>query len=175
MKTRQFYRIAGSWIVLFALILLATPAIRAAEGVIPANVTIAGAPVSVEGVDPLEFGVLTLPSTSEAGWILYPLDGLLQLYVGDVTSTDLIPNDHHRGRFRISGTAGLSVNFTVEVTTDFADPQLSLLSVGPDQDTPQILDMNGQLELYIGGLLSISPGAAAGVHGDAVITMVANY
>jgi hypothetical protein len=175
MKTKRFYRIAGSWIGLFALILLATPAIRAEEGTIPASVTIAEA-LTVEGLNPLEFGMLTAPSTSEAQWMLYPQEGsALFHYSGDLTSIDPIPNDESHGTFRILGTPNMSVNYTVSVTTDFANANLSLLSVGDSPDSPQVLDANGEVVVNVGGWLSILPGAAIGVHSDAVITMVANY
>ncbi len=174
MKTNRLIRIAGSCIVVFAAVLLAMSSIRAAEGVIPASVLI-NEPLEVLGVAPLEFGVLTPPSSSEAQWWLDATGGSsLAHYFGDVTSTDPIANDESRGRFQILGPPSTSVNYTVSVTIDFADPQLSLLSVETSQSSPQILDINGQLEVYIGGLLSINPGVATGAH-DALITMVANY
>lgn len=174
MKTKRFYRIAGSCIVLLALIILATPAIRAEEGTIPATITIAEG-LTIDAVNPLEFGMITAPLNGYAQWIVNPLTGNLVLTTGDPTSADLIANDHIRGTFRIYGTSGLSVNFTVTVTTDFADPQLSLLSVQAEPPSPQILDINGQLEVLVGGTLGIDPGVASGEHNDAVITMVANY
>ena len=177
MKTSQFNRIAGSLIVLLAALLLTMPSTRAAEGTIPAGVTI-GEALTVQGVDPLEFGLLTVPSTSEAQWMLYPQTGSTLLhYAGDVTSTDPIANDEHQGSFLITGPPNTSVYYTISDWIDFADPNLSLLGVGifPDGTNPQLLDASGELVVHVGGWLSINPGVAIGAHTDAVITLEANY
>jgi hypothetical protein len=176
MYARRFDRIAGFLIILFAALLLATPSIRAGEGTTPASVTIAE-PITVTGVDPLDFGDLTAPTTSVSTWTVSSLDGTMS-QTGDLTSTDLYANDHNRGSFQILGTPFLTVNFTVTVSTDFADPNLSLTAVEVYPSSPQSLPDNGGvglLDVQVGGQLSINPGVAAGVHNDAVITMVANY
>ncbi|MHC4642287.1 MAG: DUF4402 domain-containing protein [Planctomycetota bacterium] len=173
MKTKRFYRIAGSCIVAFALILLAMSSIRAEEGTIPASVTITEA-LTVEGVNSLEYGVFTAPQSSLTNWIMSPVDGSLS-QTGDISSTDLDPADHNRGSFRILGSPGMSVYYTVAVTTDFADPYLNLVVVGAYPSSPQLLDTNGELVLQIGAQLNIMPQVAEGVHNDAVITLVANY
>jgi hypothetical protein len=173
MNTRRLVRIAGFLIILFVALLLAMPAIRAAEGTIPASVTISEA-VTVQGVDPLEFGMLTAPQNAATFWTLIAANNYLN-QSGDLTSTDLIPSDHSRGSFQIFGTPDLSVNFTLSVTTDFADPELILFSPQVYPASPQLLDANGTLVVQVGAALQINPAAAAGVHNDAVITMVANY
>ena len=135
-------------------------------------------PLTIDGIDALTFGTLTPPTNPLecAIWILSAVDGLT-LTSGE--GEDPVALDHSRGMFRLIGAPGATVTYSVAVTTQFADPDLSL-TVSADNVNPAtgtvILDAStGVLEVYLGGVLEICPGVVIASHNDAVITLTANY
>ena len=150
--------------------------IEADTGTIQANVTVAEA-IAVAGVDALVFGLLSAPSTGSDTWTVNATNGPL-VQGGATSSVDLDLVDHSRGSFTIGavGAASESVTYSVAVTTDFGDGSLSLGALQMDPPSPSLLDaITEDLTVLIGGTLTISAGAAPGLHSDAVITMTADY
>lgn len=177
MKTQQITRCVCTVLVIFAVVAFLLPPIRAADGTIDASVEIS-IPLEVIPVDVLGFGTLTPPtSTVEcAFWTLSAFDGLV-LTSGE--GEDPVDLDHGRGMFRLIGDPGAAVTYSVEVTTQFGDPDLTLTvsadNVNPPTGTVILDDITGILEVQFGGVLQICDEVVVKTHNDARITMTANY
>ena len=177
MKTQQITRCVCTVLVIFAVVAFLMPPIRAVEGTINARVEIS-IPLEVNPVDVLGFGTLTPPTSSGACafWTLSAFDGLV-LTSGE--GEDPVALDHGRGMFRLIGDPGVAVTYSVEVTTQFADPDLTLTvsssNVNPPTGTVILDDISGILEVQFGGVLEICDEVVVKTHNDAVITMTASY
>lgn len=177
MKTQQITRCVCTVLVIFAVAAFLLPPIRAAEGTIDASVTIS-IPLEVNPVDVLGFGTLTPPTDPNvcAFWTLSAFDGLV-LTSGE--GEDPVALDHGRGMFRLIGDPGAAVTYSVAITTQFADPDLTLTvsadNVNPPTGTVILDDITGILEVQFGGVLEICDEVVVKTHNDAVITMTANY
>ena len=177
MKTQQITRCVCTVLVIFAVVAFLMPPIRAVEGTIEARVEIS-IPLEVNPIDALGFGTLTPPTDLVvcAFWTLSAFDGLV-LTSGE--GEDPVAGDHGRGMFRLIGDPGATVSYSVEVTTQFGDPDLTL-TVSADNVNPPtgavILDATtGKLEVQFGGILQICDEVVVKTHNDAVITMTASY
>ena len=176
MKTQQITRCVCTVLVIFAVIAFMLPPIRAADATINATAEI-WIPVEVHGLDALIFGTLTPPTDPFecAFWTLNAFDGLT-LTSGEGEHPVA---DHSRGKFRIIGEPGKSVSYSVAVTNDFGDPDLTLtVSTSSDVNpaSRSALDAStGELEVEVGGVLEICSNVLVKFHNDAVITMTADY
>ena len=177
MKTQQITRCVCIVLVIFAVAAFLLPPVRAAEGTIDASVTIS-IPLEVAPVDVLGFGTLTPPTDLNvcAFWTLNAFNGLT-LTSGE--GEDPVALDHGRGSFRITGDPGATVSYTVAVSKQFGDPDLTLTvtdaNVNPLSGA-QILDATtGILLVEFGGVLQICDEVVVKTHNDARITMTANY
>lgn len=177
MKTQQITRCVCTVLVIFAVVAFMLPPIRAAEGTIDASVTIS-IPLEVNPVDVLGFGTLTPPTDLNvcAFWTLNAFNGLV-LTSGE--GEDPVALDHGRGMFRLTGDPGAAVTYSLAVTTQFGDADLTL-TVSADNVNPAsgavVLDATtGILEVQFGGVLQICDEVAIKTHNDARITMTANY
>lgn len=176
MKTQQITRCVCTVLVIIAVMAYILPPIRAAEGTIDASVLIL-IPLQVNGIDALGFGTLTPPTNPLvcAVWTLNAFNGLT-LTSGQ--SEDPLIGDHGRGMFRLIGALGVTVTYSVAVTTQFGDPDLTLTvsdaNVNP-ASTSALDASTGILEVQFGGVLEICSDVVIKTHNDAVVTMTANY
>lgn len=177
MKTQQITRCVCTVLVIFAVAAFLLPPIRAAEGTIGARVEIS-IPIEVNPVDVLGFGTLTPPTDLVvcAFWTLSAFNGLV-LTSGE--GEDPVALDHGRGMFRLIGDPGASVTYSVAVTQQFADPDLTLTvsadNVNPLTGAVALDATTGILEVQFGGVLQICDEVVVKTHNDARVTMTANY
>lgn len=148
--------------------------LSAAEGSISSTVHIAN-PVVVQGNGSLSFGYLSAPTNGVCDfWTIDPQTGTMT-HDGGGNGVDFIADDHSEGDFIIIGgyIDGEMVNYTVDLTNDFADPYLTLHDISAYPSGP--FELNNPKMIMIGGTLEVCPGAEALLHTDAVITLTANY
>jgi hypothetical protein len=115
--------------------------------------------------------LLSAPSDIDAIWTLSEGTGDLTKTGGN--SKDFIPGDHQRGSFVITGEPTWLVNFTVAVSTPFSDPGLNL-AITPSAGT-LLLGLGGDVQVDVGGVLTIHTTVVSGPHSGAVITIIVNY
>lgn len=131
-------------------------------------------PLEISSDSNLFFGNFIPPSSAVDTWTLRESDGTLEKTGGTGDSQDQYPDDHYRGRLRISGSPNAEVDYSFAVIQDFADANLSLTSIGISPPSPLSLDSLGVSVIEAGGVLNIAPGAASGVH-TATIEVTAKY
>lgn len=152
--------------------------VQADTGQISSTVTIECPAEVIANGGSLDFGYLAAPGNGFCDyWTVSPNTGDPLSHSGSGDGIDFVPTDHSKGNFAIKGSE--LIYYYVYVSTDFADPNLTLddLTLNPEspQDPSPTSGDCSTLEISVGGTLQVCPGATQGLHNDAVITIVANY
>ncbi len=163
--------------LMVAVVAFALPTAHAAEGQIISTVTIECAAEVLSNGGALDFGYLAAPSIGTDFWTVTPFNGALLEHTGDGNGFDFLDGDHSKGGFTIIGSELMI--YSVTVGADFSDPNLHLFNLTLDPPSPQDPGLgNGdclEMNISVGGMLEVWPGAAQGLHNDAVIIIQADY
>ena len=173
MKKRHFATLA----LMVAVVAFVLPTAHGADGQISSTVTIE-CPAEVIAVGgSLDFGYLAAPTTGCDLWTVTPMNGDPLGHSGAGDGYDFLPSDHSKGSFSIRGSE--PITYSVDIGTQFGDPNLTLQDLTLDPLSPQDPSPTSQecltLDISVGGTLEVCPGAASGLHNDAVILITANY
>ncbi len=178
MKTKHLTRLVMVSLLMAGLLTFVATSTKAITGTIGSTVNIECAVEIASNGGSLDFGYLAAPGNGLCDvWTVSPINGVGLVHSGTGNGTDFLSGDHSAGSFTLTGSE--PIIYSVAVTTDFSDGNLTLSNLTLDPLSPQDPSpMTGDcltLPVSVGGDLQVCPGAAQGLHNDAVITITANY
>ncbi len=178
MKTKHLTRLVMVGLLMAGLLTFVATSTKAITGSISSTVTIECAVEIAANGGSLDFGYLAAPGNGNCDvWTISTTDGASLGHSGSGNGTDFLGSDHSRGSFTLTGSE--PITYSVAVSTQFSDGNLTLsnltLSPTSPQDPSPSTGACTTLPVAVGGDLQVCPGAAQGLHNDAVITITANY
>lgn len=178
MKTKHFTTLVMACLLMAGLLAFVATNTKAVTGTIGSTVTIECAVEITSNGGSLDFGYLAAPGNGQCDvWTVSPLNGVGLVHSGSGNGTDFVSGDHSAGSFSLTGSE--PITYSVEVTTPFSDNFLILSNLTLDPTSPQDPSPTTgdcvTIPVAVGGDLEVCPGAAQGIHNDAVITITANY